>query len=41
MLVSLLLWHCACTTVCTRHLKSLAVQWLVCAVDQKHDWLGG
>ena len=37
MLVSLLLWHCACT----RHLKSLAVQWLVCAVDQKQDWLGG
>ena len=37
MLVSLLLWNCACT----RHLKNLAVQWLVCAVDQKQDWLGG
>ena len=37
MLVSLLLWHCACT----RHFKRFAVQWLVCAVDQKQDWLGG
>ena len=37
MLVSLLLWHCACT----RHLKRLAVQWPVCAVDQKQDLLVG
>ena len=31
MLVSLLLWHCACT----RHLNRLAVQWPVCAVDPR------
>ena len=37
MLVSLLLWHCACT----RHFKRLTVLWLVCAVDQKQGWLGG
>ena len=37
MLVSLLLWHCACT----RHFKRLTVLCLVCAVDQKQDWLGG
>ena len=36
-LVSLLLWHRACI----RHFKRLTVLWLVCAVDQKQDWLGG